>query len=414
MDPPVNDTKDGNNPAVSENSIAHELLNLVSVHGYARKVPVLKLSEMVMPYNFEFMSMSKTHWVDDSDCYIVSHARNPDCLFTIFGRFSSQAASDVQDDLLHSIEQESELFIDIGSDYLNQLGMSLSVWPEDMSSPVSFGDELCLFALARHYNRHVLVHTKMFIWCTIDNSESMSEKDIIKSCHLHLIYHGQSLFGIVRKKMSLIDEFLYPDVEPSSPKNPRCGHPKKPKPDLFAYRKFKHVEQIPVNVPPMTQHKVTPPVTATISGEVSLPSTSDKAVSNALVPEPVPVLPIPQNTNDLDILAALQNAPDITTNYNIGNNIDEHTLQGSCTMTSGLNMSPPGLTTLGSTELTERLIVTPPATVPDNMENSACEVVTPTSNLSQMDVTDPTSTSDNVSDNSDQLLMYKKTYGKCV
>ena len=229
MDSTVNNTNVGNTPDVSvvqENTIARKLINLVSEHAYARKVPVIDLSETVMPYDFEMMSMSKSHWVDDTDCYTVSHGRNPDCLFQIFGRFSNQSACDVRDDLLHSIEQECELFMDIGSNYLDKLGLDLKVWLEDMTSPISFGDELCLFALSRRYNRNVLVHTKKSIWCTIANAGSMSEQDIIKLCHLRLIFLGRSLFGIVRKKMSLIDEFLYPDEDPSPPKKPRRGRPK--------------------------------------------------------------------------------------------------------------------------------------------------------------------------------------------
>ena len=392
MDSSSNNTNDCNKSAPSDNSIARELLNLVSEHGYARKVPLLKLSETVMPYDFELMSMSKSHWVDDTDCYVESHGRNPNCLFKIFGRFSDQEACDVREDVLRSIEQESELFMDIGSNYLDKLGMDLNVWLEDMLSPFSFGDELCLFALARRYNRHVLVHTKNSIWCTIENSDSMSEQEIIKACHLRLIYLGRSLFGIVRKKMSLIDEFLYPDEEPSPPKKPRRGRPRKPKQDLFAYRRFSHTEPVPSG--PIVPH---PP-------NVIPSTTSTLAPVNTVDVPAVSVLPIPHDREDLDIIAELQNIPVIRTSYNIGTNIAEHAPQGPSTSTSDNLVSQPGLcsTVNNNSKPCERLVVTPPLIGPVNLQDSAREVVTPLQN-SRMDVTDPASNSDNYTDDTEPL-----------
>ena len=366
MDSSSNNTNDCNKSAPSDNSIARELLNLVSEHGYARKVPLLKLSETVMPYDFKLMSMSKSHWVDDTDCYVESHGRNPNCLFKIFGRFSDQEACDVREDVLRSIKQESELFMDIGSNYLDKLGMDLNVWLEDMLSPFSFGDELCLFALARRYNRHVLVHTKNSIWCTIENSDSMSEQEIIKACHLRLIYLGRSLFGIVRKKMSLIDEFLYPDEEPSPPKKPRRGRPRKPKQDLFAYRRFSHTEPVPSGPIVPQPPNATPSTSSTLA-----------PVNTVDVPA-VSVLPIPHDQEDLDIIAELQNIPAIRTSYNIGTNIAEHAPQGPSTSTSDNLVSQPGLcsTPNNNSKPCERLVVTPPLIGPVNLQNSALEVVT--------------------------------------
>ena len=382
MDFPTNNTNDCNKPAPTDNSIARELLNLVSEHGYARKVPVLKLTETVMPYDFELMSMSKSHWVDDTDCYVESHARNPNCLFKIFGRFSDQDAIDVRDDALRSIEQESELFMDIGSDYLDKLVMDLKVWLDDMSSPISFGDELCLFALARRYNRHVLVHTKKSIWCTINNSDSMSEQEIIKACNLRLIYLGRSLFGIVRKKMSLIDEFLFPDEEPSPPKKPRRGRPKKPRPDLFAYRRFRHTEPVPTEpIVPLPQ----------------LPNTTSSSTMQCVNPvnaPAVPVLSIPNDPADLNIIAELQNTRELGTNYNIDTNIDEHAPQGTSTSTSD--------TQPDNVKLCERSVETSPFIGPVNQQGPAREVITPVQNA-RLDVTDHTSNSDNYIDDTEPL-----------
>ena len=47
---------------------------------------------------------------------------------------------------------------------MKEVRTNLNDWVKDIRDPLSFGNEMLLYALSRRYNRHVLVHTTGKTW----------------------------------------------------------------------------------------------------------------------------------------------------------------------------------------------------------------------------------------------------------
>ena len=187
----------------AENSMAKELLSLVSPYSYSDNISKINPSDVVLPPAWPMMPMSTDYWIDTSYCYTDKNLRNPNCLFDMFSRYSGELPIDVRNDVLDSILEENLFFENVGRKYMKEVCTNLNLWVKDMRDPLSYGDEMLLYALSRRYNCHVLVHTTGKTWSTVANYEQMSDEQLLKICHLRLIYVGMGLYGIVRKKRLL-------------------------------------------------------------------------------------------------------------------------------------------------------------------------------------------------------------------
>ena len=223
-----------------DNKMARELMSLISDYPYVSEIKKIKPVDVVMPHNFMIMSLSHDHWVDDSLCYDDHNDCNTDTMLAIFGQFSGEDPSDVCVDLIKAVTAEFDFFNKVGANYLYETGIDLQQWLCEMNDPNTYGDELALYALARRYNRHVIVYTSHKFWNTLQSATELDEWDTAKNCHLRLIYLGRFLFGTVKRKGT------YASHTPTTPvpKSPRRGRPKKPKTDPHGYRKFEYQEDL--------------------------------------------------------------------------------------------------------------------------------------------------------------------------
>ena len=239
--------------------MAKELMSLVSDFPYVSDIPKLKPTDMVMPQHFMIMTLSHNHWVDDSLCYDTNNDRNSNNLFAVFGQFSDEDPMIVRTDLVQAVRDEFDFFSTVGSKYLLETGMDLSQWLLEMQDENTFGDELALYALARRYNRHVIVYTSRKHWTTLHSTKPLDQWDTAKHCHLQLIYLGRFLYGTVREKG------LYAaPTEIKTPPRARRGRPRKPKIDPYEYRRFEYKEDLsqPLIEVPKTRDLLSIPVDA--------------------------------------------------------------------------------------------------------------------------------------------------------
>ena len=63
-----------------------------------------------------------------------------------------------------------------------------------------YTDELMLFALARTYQRHVVVFTHNKCWSTIGSDDFISREHLLEICDLKLLYIGQHMFAELKQK----------------------------------------------------------------------------------------------------------------------------------------------------------------------------------------------------------------------
>ena len=239
--------------------MAKELMSLISDFPYVSNIPKLKPTDMVMPQHFMIMTLSHNHWVDDSLCYDANNDRNSNNLFAMFGQFSGEDPMIVRTDLVQAVREEFDFFSKVGSNYLLETGMDLTQWLVEMQDENTFGDELALYALARRYNRHVILYTSHKHWTTLHSTKPLDQWDTAKHCHLQLIYLGRFLYGTIRAKG------LYAaPTEIKTPPRARRGRPRKPKIDPYEYRRFEYKEDLnqPLIEEPKTRDLLSIPVDA--------------------------------------------------------------------------------------------------------------------------------------------------------
>ena len=75
-----------------------------------------------------------------------------------------------------------------------------------MSKTITFGDEICLYALSRLYNRHIVVHTKTKSWSTMALQSPTNYENTLSKCDIHLLHMGRGIYGWLYRKTLTIPQ----------------------------------------------------------------------------------------------------------------------------------------------------------------------------------------------------------------
>ena len=78
--------------------------------------------------------------------------------------------------------------------------MDLDSWLNIMKYEGIRGDEVAIHALARAYQRHVIVYTKNRPWTTIKPDGTLNEDNLWDMCDVHLLYLGQHVYVELKRK----------------------------------------------------------------------------------------------------------------------------------------------------------------------------------------------------------------------
>ena len=114
---------------------------------------------------FQKQRLRPGHWVETRRFLSKTKHELANGLFEVFGDFSNEPANLVWDNLMGWIYDN---FRDVGrwtKLMLKEKEQTLSDWIENMQKETTPGDDMCLYLLARMYNKHVYVHNKLFYWC---------------------------------------------------------------------------------------------------------------------------------------------------------------------------------------------------------------------------------------------------------
>ena len=83
---------------------------------------------------------------------------------------------------------------------LKEKDLTLSEWIENMRKESTPGDDMCLYLLARMYNKHIYVHNKLFYWCTaIHKIKCEIDLELIHDCAIELVFVHPWVFGEVKR-----------------------------------------------------------------------------------------------------------------------------------------------------------------------------------------------------------------------
>ena len=113
---------------------------------------------------------------------------NPDMLFSIFGRYSSDEPKVVRALMIKWIKDNHEAFDK--ATFIGMIGKDLELdsWLLNMESTRTVGDEFALYALCKLFNRHARVITRGNTWHTVSVEGTPDDKHVEDACDIHLLF----------------------------------------------------------------------------------------------------------------------------------------------------------------------------------------------------------------------------------
>ena len=149
---------------------------------------------------FQKQRLRPGYWVDTRRFVSKTNRELANGLFEIFGDFSNESAGTVRDNLMGWIYDNFRAVAQWTHLMLKEREISLTGWIENMRKDTTPGDDICLYLLARMYNKHVYVHNKLFYWCTaIHVIKSEVNLELINDCEIELVFVHPWVFGEVKK-----------------------------------------------------------------------------------------------------------------------------------------------------------------------------------------------------------------------
>ena len=143
------------------------LLAKINAIPYHQVISLLNYGDIVTAEEFDTHPVSKYFWLDQRNCFLKNKNRDPDNLFTLF--YSLDTADIVRQNLAEHMEDDLAYYGSVACIVLSFKNTTIKYWIDDMTEPLTFGDEICLYGLCRMYDRHAMVYTKTKAWSTMAN-----------------------------------------------------------------------------------------------------------------------------------------------------------------------------------------------------------------------------------------------------
>ena len=187
----------GNTPKRKKNSMAEELMALVSDEEYVERVVCLTEDEYLTKTEVASLRkmISGKLWIDGRKFMNRKNQCVPTGMYEVFGSYVSKSAITVHTELVtYFLEPDQKPIRDVlrQSAKINQF--SYSTWITDMNNLNKPCDEYVLYLLCRCYNRHACVITSKRILCTFKTG-TMSMFEKLCKCDLVLIWLGESTYA---------------------------------------------------------------------------------------------------------------------------------------------------------------------------------------------------------------------------
>ena len=169
-------------------------------HQYNDIIGIIGANKGIAIKTFQKQKLRPGYWVDTRRFISKTKRELANGMFEIFGDFTNESASSVRDNLVgwiydnyRSVERWTHVI-------LQHKDMTLSGWIESIRKDSTPGDDMCLYLLARMYNKHVYVHNKMFYWCTaVHVIKREMDLDLINDCDVELVFVHPWVFGEVKR-----------------------------------------------------------------------------------------------------------------------------------------------------------------------------------------------------------------------
>ena len=150
---------------VANGSIAKELLDKIKKYPFTPLPLHLPHEYVILLNEFQHERLPAEHWIDlrkmkSKNRVLLSG------IFELFGNYCDESAYDVRQLLVKWVDEHFNKYSEYFSIPLRHKNLSMDGWLMQLNNYTQPGDELCIYALSRMFNRHVFIYTKHGYWST--------------------------------------------------------------------------------------------------------------------------------------------------------------------------------------------------------------------------------------------------------
>ena len=177
-----------------------EMSPITNVYGkpFTKILCLLPSSLGVNVDEFRRTRLPPEHWIDTRK-FLTRRRELATGIFELFGNFSDESAYTVRNNMIQWVQDNRGNFEVWTSIIRRHKKLTLAEWIKWMVDEDTPGDEIALFALARMYNRHVIVYTKKYHWTTVVHRVDVSEEEVSGWCDIHLLFIKPYVFGEIKR-----------------------------------------------------------------------------------------------------------------------------------------------------------------------------------------------------------------------
>ena len=187
------------NPKMATESIAGELMQLLSLHNYTKHIQHLSNKKVFVQKLFALTELSETHWLDTRKCY-HQRRKNSNQVFKLFSSFNDKNPFQVRKDMIQHTCQNKSFYANVGQEHLKCIKLTIDEWLLLMTSDSVFGDELMIYALSRVSQCHTVIFTSRSCWTTIGSDEPIDGNRLLEICQVHLLHIGLHMYAEIKSK----------------------------------------------------------------------------------------------------------------------------------------------------------------------------------------------------------------------
>ena len=177
-----------------------EMSPITNVYGkpFTKILCLLPSSLGVKVDDFRRTRLPPEHWIDTRK-FLTRRRELATGIFELFGNFSDESAYTVRNNMIQWVQDNRGNFEVWTSIIRKHKKLTLAEWIKWMVDEDTPGDEIALFALARMYNRHVIVYTKKYHWTTVVHHVDVPEEEVAGWCDIHLLFIKPYVFGEIKR-----------------------------------------------------------------------------------------------------------------------------------------------------------------------------------------------------------------------
>ena len=193
-------TISGNYASNNKNSLASELMDMISIEEYKTSIPAFPSTDYLNKTELGSLKkmISGKLWIDSRKFVSRQNAIVVNGLYALFGTTLGRSASDVRADACDLLlDPDSQNIRSVLRDSIGKTSKSYSTWINRLSSNDFPCDEFGLFLLSYVYKRHVIVILANSLWCTFKTGCMSTFEKLCKCDHI-LVWLGEDRYAEIK------------------------------------------------------------------------------------------------------------------------------------------------------------------------------------------------------------------------